>query len=747
MTDYSLCEVILNGDSPLPTRSIDDVEKPYPPTTIEEKLARKNELKARGTLLMALSNEHQLKFNSYKTTKSLMKVIEKRFGVNTTHGVSASNSKTNASNLPNVDSLKDTDDTKIFSDACDDEVERAEAHFNNLELTIVVSPIPTTRIHKDHPKEQIIGEPLSALQTKRMTKTSQEHDMKVWRLVNLPKGKHAIRTKWVYRNKKDTRGIVVRNKARLVVQGYTQKEGIDYDEVFAHVAKIEAIRLFMAYASFIGFIVCQMEVKSSFLYGTIEEEVYVCQPPGFEYSHFPNKVYKEKGDILLVHMYVDEIVFGSTKKSLYTEFKGLMHKKFQMSSIGELTILLGLQVMQKDDGTFMSQDKYVADILKKFDFSSIKIASTLIETNKELLKDKEAEDVDVHLYRLMLGSLVYLTASRPDIIYLKGQPKLGLWYLRDSPFDLEAFSDSDYAGASLDRKSTIGGCQFLGLWYLRDSPFDLEAFSDSDYAGASLDRKSTIGGCQFLEKPTESEGFEQIVDFLNANPIKYALTVNPTIYTLCIQQFWDSAKEEVGEGSEEPTDTYHTPIVTQPSSFQPQKKQKSRRKQRKEPEGRIAKIDADKDLSFIDETAQAQGRMNEKDSFGINGLDGVEVIVDVTAGENVEYDTTVAEKEVSIAAGEVVTIAEAKPRARGAIVQERSEFRTTSSSQPSQLPQAKDKGKGIMIEPEKPLKKKEQIIMDEEVARKLEAQMKPEIEEEERIAREKDEANIALIKE
>ncbi|GKC90654.1 hypothetical protein Tco_1151303, partial [Tanacetum coccineum] len=159
-----------------------------------------------------------------------------------------------------------------------------------------------------------------------------------------------------------------------------------------------------------------------------------------------------------------------------------------MSFMGELTFFLRFQVQQKGDGIFISQDKYVADILKKFYFLTVKTSSTPIETNKALIKDEEAEDVDVHLYRSMIGSLMYLTASRPDIMfavcacakfqvtpkishlhavkrifrYLKGQPKLGLWYPRDSPFDLEAFFDSDYAGASLDRKSTTGGCQFLG---------------------------------------------------------------------------------------------------------------------------------------------------------------------------------------------------------------------------------------------------------------------------------------------
>ncbi|GKE11631.1 putative ribonuclease H-like domain-containing protein [Tanacetum coccineum] len=286
----------------------------------------------------------------------------------------------------------------------------------------------------------------------------------VWTLVDLPYGKRAIGTKWVYMNKKYERGIVIRNKARLVAQGYTQEEGIDYDEVFALIVRIEAIRLFLAYASFKDFAVYQMDVKSAFLYGKIEEQVYVCQPPGFEDPEFPDRVYNvEKAlyglhqapracDILLVQVYVDDIIFGSTKKMLCTEFEKLMHKKFQMSSMGELTFFLGLQVTQKDDGIFISQDK-----MQK-------------------------------LNRSMIGSLMYLTSSRPDIMfvvcacarfqvtpkvshlhdvkrifrYLKGQPKLGLWYPKDSPFDLEAYSDSDYAGASLERKPTTRGCQFLG---------------------------------------------------------------------------------------------------------------------------------------------------------------------------------------------------------------------------------------------------------------------------------------------
>nr|GFA24259.1 uncharacterized mitochondrial protein AtMg00810-like [Tanacetum cinerariifolium] len=133
-----------------------------------------------------------------------------------------------------------------------------------------------------------------------------------------------------------------------------------------------------------------------------------------------------------------------------------------MSSMGELTLFLGLQVKQKSDGIFISQDKYVATILRKFGLTDEKSASTPIATEKPLLKDPDGEDVDVHTYRSMIGSLMYLTSSRPDIMHLKGKPYLGLWYPKDSPFNLVAYSDNDYAGASLDGKSTTGGCQFLG---------------------------------------------------------------------------------------------------------------------------------------------------------------------------------------------------------------------------------------------------------------------------------------------
>ncbi|GJW35963.1 retrovirus-related pol polyprotein from transposon TNT 1-94 [Tanacetum coccineum] len=323
--------------------------------------------------------------------------------------------------------------------------------------------------------------------------------------------KRAIGTKWIFRNKKDERGIVTRNKARLVAQGYTQEEGIDYDEVFALVARIEAIRLFLAYASFMGFMVYQMDVKSAFLYGTIEEEVYVCQPLGFKDTDYPDKVYK----VVKALSMLLTLSLALQNKELCTEFEKLMHDKFQMSSMGELNFFLGLQVKQREDGIFISQDKYVAEILRKFGFTDVRTASTLMDTEKPLLKDSDGDDVDVHLYRSMIRSLMYLTSSRPDIMfavctctrfqvtpkvshshvvkrifrYLKGQPKLGLWYPINSPFDLVAYSDSDYVGASLDRKSTTGGCQFLGCrlisWQCKKQTVVVTSSTKAEYIAAA----------------------------------------------------------------------------------------------------------------------------------------------------------------------------------------------------------------------------------------------------------------------
>ncbi|GJR85762.1 retrovirus-related pol polyprotein from transposon TNT 1-94 [Tanacetum coccineum] len=276
------------------------------------------------------------------------------------------------------DPRKDSEYYSIFDFSRNDKDDGAMADMNNLDTTIQVSPILTTRIHKDHPLDQVIGDLQLATQTRTMSKNLKEHEF-----VSSIQQRTNHKDLQNFLNKKDERGIVIRNKERLVAQGYTQEEGIDYDEVFAPIARIEAIRLFLAYASFKDFVVYQMDVKNAFLYGKIEEEVYVCQPLGFEDPDFPDKVYKvekslyglhqaprawyetlstylldngfqrekidktlfikkHKGDILLVQVYVGDIIFGSTKKELCIAFEKLMLEKFQMSSMGELSILLGI---------------------------------------------------------------------------------------------------------------------------------------------------------------------------------------------------------------------------------------------------------------------------------------------------------------------------------------------------------------------------------------------------------------------
>ncbi|GKE18782.1 putative ribonuclease H-like domain-containing protein [Tanacetum coccineum] len=315
---------------------------------------------------------------------------EKNASVNSTNNINIVSLTVNAASIKDkaVDenivygcaddpNIPDLEEIGRFSDAENDD---SRADINNLDTYFQVNLIPTTRIHKDHPPNQFIGDLQSAAQTRHMTKNFEEY--------RTQKGSSSTEgsklDRGYARRASTIQAIRSLDFARLVAQWYTQEEGIDYDKVFAPVAKIEAIRLFLAYASFKDFVVYQMDVKSAFLYGKIKEEVYVCQPLCFEDPDFPDRVYKvenalydlhqapkawyetlstyllenrfqrvqidktlfikrDQGDILIVHVYVDDIIFRSTKKKLCTDFKKMMHKKFQMSSMGELTFL-GLQV-------------------------------------------------------------------------------------------------------------------------------------------------------------------------------------------------------------------------------------------------------------------------------------------------------------------------------------------------------------------------------------------------------------------
>nr|GEU67248.1 putative ribonuclease H-like domain-containing protein [Tanacetum cinerariifolium] len=477
----------------------------------------------------------------------------------------------NLTNNTNTFSTVDMPALEDITYSDDEEDVGAHDDFSNLETHITVSPIPTTRVHKDHHVTQIIGDLSLAPQTRIMTRMVKEQGgltqinnddfqtfmfvcflsqeepkrvhqalkdpswieamqeellqfkmQKVWVLVDLPKGKRDIGLKWVFRNKKVERGIVVRNKARLVAQGHTQEEGIDYEEVFAPVARIEAIRLFLAYASFMEFMVYQMDVKSAFLYRTIKEEVYVCQPPEFEDPDYHDKVYKVVKALYGLHQ--------APRAWFETLANYLLENGFQMGKIDQT-----LFIKKQNDG---------------------KSASTPIDSEKPLLNDPDGEDVDVHTYR-----------------YLKGKPYLGLWYPKDSPYNLVAYSYSDYVGASLDRKSTTGGYQFLGYglisWQCKKQTVVATSSTDAEYVVAAsccaqvlwiqnqlLDYSpdQMVSG-KDSSNPLMADNLPKIVWYSTHHvaPMKswivqeqtalgqtYALVVNPTIYVSCIKQFWSS---------------------------------------------------------------------------------------------------------------------------------------------------------------------------------------------------------------
>ncbi|GJT76317.1 retrovirus-related pol polyprotein from transposon TNT 1-94 [Tanacetum coccineum] len=758
-------------------------------------------------------------------------------------------------NDPNIPELEDI----VYSDDDDEDV-GAEDDMNNLDAFMPVSPILSTRIHKDHPLQQ---------------RTTNKELVRMMFACFLSQEE----PKKVYRNKKDERGIVIKNKARLVAQGYIQEEGIYYDEVFAPVSRIEAIRLFLAYASFKDFVVYQMDVKSAFLYGKIEEEVYVCQPPGFEDPDFPDRVYK-----------VEKAIYGlhQAPRAWYETLSTyLLDNGFQRGKIdktlfirrdkGELTFFLGLQVKQKEDGIFISQDKYVTKILKKFGFSDVKTTSTPMKTHKPLLKDADGEDVDEHLYRSMIGSLMYLTSSRPDIMFaacacarFQVNPKVSHLHVVKRIFRyLKGDAISKTVVLIQTTELSIRGFQYAVHRFsisikviITESTIkrDLQLEDAECLPIATIFKELTR---MWYEKLTQKLTFYKaffspqwkflihtIFQCLSAKTTswnEFSSTMASAIISLATNQKFNfskyifdnmvknlEAQEQVGEGSEIPTDSYHTPTTTQPSTSKPQKKQ-SRRKQKKDTEDpqlsgptepvtndtenvasipthsnnpllsgedrlklnelmelctslsqrvldldntntsqateitelkkrvkklegkrkskptgmkrlfkigrsaqvvssedeglgaqedaskqgrKIADIDADAEVTLVDET---QGR-NDEEMFDIGILYGEEEFAEhdvvekevSTAEVTTDSATTTTVDELTLAQT-LIEIKAAKPKARGIIFQEPSEFTTTTSpSQPSQLPQAKDKGKAKMVEPEKPLKKKDQIMFDKE---------------------------------
>nr|GEZ83938.1 retrovirus-related Pol polyprotein from transposon TNT 1-94 [Tanacetum cinerariifolium] len=315
--------------------------------------------------------------------------------------------------------------------------------------------------------------------------------LQVWELVDKPFGKSIIRLKWLCKNKKDEDQTVIRNKARLVAKGYAQEKGIEFKESFAPVACLEAVWIFISYATHKSFPIFQMDVKTAFLNGPLKEEVYVAQPDGFADPNHLEKVYRlrkalyglkqaprawynelskflilkgfTKGtidstlfiirdgeDILLVQIYIDDIIFDSTNPKYSKCFEKLMHSRFEMSLMGEMKLFLRLQIHKYPSGMFINQAKYTLEILHKHDMDKGQSIGTPMATKPKLDADLSGNPIDQTDYHSKIRSLMYLTSSKPDIVQA------------DSSFELTAFLDADHAGCIDSRQSTSRGIQFLG---------------------------------------------------------------------------------------------------------------------------------------------------------------------------------------------------------------------------------------------------------------------------------------------
>nr|GEZ85369.1 hypothetical protein [Tanacetum cinerariifolium] len=423
-------------------------------------------------------------------------------------------------------------DDEFANPFCTPVQEVAESSSHNISnsnvLTFNQPQVSEYRWTKDHPLEQVHGNPSKSVQTRRQLTTDPEMCMfaltvstvepknikgamddfawieamqeelhrfdrlQVWELVDKPFGKTVIRLKWLWKNKKDEDQTVICNKARLVAKRYAQEEGIDFKESFAPVVRLKAVRIFVAYAAHKSFPIYQMDVKTAFLNGPLKEEVYVAQPDEFVYPDHPEKVYRlrkaiyglkqalrawydelskfltskcfTKGtidptlftiryreDILLVQIYVDDIIFGSTNPKYSKRFEKLMHNRFEMSLMGEIKFFLGLQIHQCPRGIFINQAKYVLEILHKHGMEKGQSIGTPMATRPKLDADLSGNPIDQTNYHSKIGSLVYLTSSRPDIVQA------------GSSFGLTAFSDVDHARCIDTRKSTSEEAEYVAL--------------------------------------------------------------------------------------------------------------------------------------------------------------------------------------------------------------------------------------------------------------------------------------------
>lgn len=379
---------------------------------------------------------------------------------------------------------------------------------------------------------------------------------KTWELVDLREGKDAIGVKWVYKTKNNVEDKIDRQKARLVVKGYKQQQGKDYDETFAPVARMETVNTVSSIAAQHKWNIYQMDVKSAFLNGVLKEEVYVEQPPRYEVEGQEHKVCKLKkaiyglkqaprawysridaylienefdkcdgeptlyikendGKILIVVLYVDDLIFTSNDASLIADFKAVMKSEFEMTHLGFLRYFLGIEVDQSENGVFISQVKYVEAVLKRFNMHNSKTTVTPTVVGLKLTKEDSSKDFEPKLYKSIVDSLMYLTATRPDIMhavslisrfmerpkethwqaakrilrYVNGTKGFNILYSSSESFMLIGYTDNDWAGSVDDRKNTSGYVFHVGSgaisWASKKQPVVALSTAEAEYVAAT----------------------------------------------------------------------------------------------------------------------------------------------------------------------------------------------------------------------------------------------------------------------
>lgn len=377
-----------------------------------------------------------------------------------------------------------------------------------------------------------------------------------WVLTDLPKGAKKIGVKWVYKTKRNERGEVDKYKARLVVKGYAQKEGVDYNEVFAPVARWDTIRMILAVAAQKNWSVYQLDVKSAFLYGELTEEVFVEQPQGYVKKGEEHKVYKllkalyglkqaprawyrkieayfvregfrrceyeytlfvkEEGNkILIVSLYVDDLIFTGNDETMLKHFKSSMKREFEMTDLGKMKYFLGVEVIQDSEGIFISQRKYAKEILERFNLQNANHVKNPIVPGVKLTEDGDENRVDSTVYKQLVGSLMYITTTRPDLMfvvcllsrymsdpreehmqaakrvmrYIKGTLGFGVFYKRGLTEDLMVYTDSDYAGDIDTRRSTSGYAFLLSggavAWASKKQPVVTLSTTEAEFIAAA----------------------------------------------------------------------------------------------------------------------------------------------------------------------------------------------------------------------------------------------------------------------